>query len=475
MRVVLDFINTTTPERVDEILKATGSTIVKTLDVKGLIYLVDAPRLSVFKPYRDEVLYRDDAKTNIQPMAFDPRDVSPGDARDWWIGAITPYAPKTAWTLKRPVDRATVYLVDSGVNLVSELTDRVEHAYSFNGDHVDRRGHGTALASLICGKNLGLTGVGVKSVKLFDEGVPTLLSDILTAIQWMVNDHAAVLETDPSHVGIVNCSWIVDKDATIENALAQALERRLIVVAAAGNGGNDVAAYTPGSMEGVITVGACTEAMVPANFSNIGEAIDFWMPGTALLAQKADGQYATIDGTSPATAIATAAVANFISYAVAEYAAELTAPDLVEVLLAQSTGVKTFPNCINAQPRLLVAGPAVLGVFEPGETVSLRLYHPEDMDAIDVAGLPVGFRVEAGVLSGVAPDVAGPTISSFTVKLTKAAMSSTFVLEFVTVPAGHAKDGATLSQQTGEEVVVAPVKDRIIAYQLASSGSPGKV
>lgn len=101
----------------------------------------------------------------------------------------------------------------------------------------------------------------------------------------------------------------------VEQAIAHAESRGVLVVAAAGNDGTnlDLAPGWPASYEfsNMITVGASTPTDSRAGFSNYGAVVDVFAPGVLILSSMPNGELSFMSGTSQATpvVVGTAALA----------------------------------------------------------------------------------------------------------------------------------------------------------------------
>lgn len=95
----------------------------------------------------------------------------------------------------------------------------------------------------------------------------------------------------------------VEEDAFVRDAVAYALSRGSLVVAAAGNDGCDCMLY-PAAYEEVVAVGALSNSSQPASFSSYGATLDVLAPGTDMYstswsADNPTGAYASgLAGTS---------------------------------------------------------------------------------------------------------------------------------------------------------------------------------
>lgn len=242
-----------------------------------------------------------------------------------------------------------VYLMDSGVNWDHVEFTELAHDDFWKSDTFadfsDKVGHGTAMASCIAGKNIGVAkNVKVRSIKISeDETVPFSLIDLNNAISALLRE----CQANPAVTRIVNASWTVPKNTFLESRFQALLNAGVTIVAAAGNTGTDIAALSPAGMaNGVITVGAIDKYDIPAGFNNIapsdsglttnyGNMLDMFAPGekvTLALATDPTG-YNIVSGTSASAAYVTGVAAQ----TAALFEGQVPNPVLMQKLIDVST------------------------------------------------------------------------------------------------------------------------------------------
>jgi hypothetical protein len=88
----------------------------------------------------------------------------------------------------------------------------------------------------------------------------------------------------------------------MDDIIDAAVEAGIVVVTAAGNGKADACNFTPASAKNAITVGATTSNDEVSYFSNHGECVDVYAPGSRIVSVDADSKtgYASYSGTSMA-------------------------------------------------------------------------------------------------------------------------------------------------------------------------------
>lgn len=178
--------------------------------------------------------------------------------------------------------------------------------------------HGTQVLSTIAGPELGVargTQIEVINYDIYPQGesassVALLITGVEAAIDHFIDNPGT-----PSVICIANGSEAPATSSLLEERIAEAVGRGITVVVAAGNEGSNASSFIPaayGTMDGVICVGASDQTNQPLSSSNSGPAVDLHAPGlnvnTFDPAFTEAGQATPMTGTSPATAIVSAAV-----------------------------------------------------------------------------------------------------------------------------------------------------------------------
>lgn len=335
MRFIVDFHNNTAQSDIDSYLSTNGCTVIKEWDNFDKVYLVEAAAEPPVTPITAFV--RDNHALAIKPLlnaeinnywgkAINPEyptaTISTTDPKDWWknFSMQTPVFDAPTAEFSKKGKHIHVYIMDSGIKADHPEFEGVEitNVYTITpGNFNDNSGHGTALASVISGKTCGISTAKLKNVKIYEPNHDTLQSEILDALDAILND------VPDKHFALVNCSWIIDKNEWVEYKMREMTQRGIWIIAAAGSTGAPIDDVTPASMPEVYTVGAYDQNLLPCNFSdytgeyiaptqgetNHGE-LDGWAPGIDIWVAKLDGSYGYAAGTSIATAIMTACAAN---------------------------------------------------------------------------------------------------------------------------------------------------------------------
>ena len=122
----------------------------------------------------------------------------------------------------------------------------------------------------------------------------------------IANTTSAIFEAAEAGCGVINLSLTTNKHSeALEDAVRFALDCESLVVASAGNNGDDTKGYCPVHMDdpGLIVVGACAgsyNAPVLTSYSNYGASVDVFAFGTSIKSCSLTGGYETRTGTSQA-------------------------------------------------------------------------------------------------------------------------------------------------------------------------------
>ena len=214
-----------------------------------------------------------------------------------------------AWDITTGSSDVVVAVIDTGVLLNHpDLSGQLLDGYDFisdtdislDGDGVDDNPddpgdqddvegssfHGTHVAGTIAAASNNATGVAgiawntrILPLRVLGYGGGTSY-DIIQAVRYaagLSTDYAGIQRDAP--VDVINLSLGGSSYSQSEAAVYQeAREQGVIIVAAAGNSGNDDKMY-PAAYDGVVSVSAATIDENLASYSNYGETIDIAAPG----------------------------------------------------------------------------------------------------------------------------------------------------------------------------------------------------
>jgi len=275
------------------------------------------------------------------------------------------------------------------------------HGYDFvsdDGDPMDDNLHGTHVAGILAAvgnDENGIAGVawsaGIMALKAFDETGAGSLDDTISAIAY----------AEAAGARVINASWgTTTRSRGLDEAVAEAVRRGVVVVAAAGNNGSEVS-FHPAAVPEAIAVGATDARDGSSTFSNHGSFVDLVAPGDAIHSTAPNAAWTLLSGTSMAaphvSGVAVLLLTRRPSFTPNEIAAILG-----------STAVELRTDRFTGAGRVH-AGRAV-AISEPLPTAELRL--PPRLggvlDLLGTAGGPgfAGYVLELGV--GLRPDTWTP-------------------------------------------------------------------
>jgi serine protease len=196
-----------------------------------------------------------------------------------------------------------VAIIDTGIDYnYSELSGAFKGGFNYvgrNGDPLDDNGHGTHVAGIIAAANNGAGVVGVASdvdvysLKVLDTCGSGKTSDIIQAVQWVVDKKKEI-----GGNWVINLSLGSDTASGAEaTEFATATDAGILVVAASGNGysGADGLAY-PADYPGILSVGAVDSTNAVATFSQRGADLKVVAPGVDVLSTYVSPLVSTNDG-----------------------------------------------------------------------------------------------------------------------------------------------------------------------------------
>jgi len=158
--------------------------------------------------------------------------------------------------------------------------------------------HGTHVAGTIgayTNNSVGVAGVAPNSefaiFKALDAAGMGFYADVVAGIHWLHTDGAAP---------IISMSIGGPKDSALERELSEAYAAGTLLIAAAGNDGDDTLNW-PAAHPDVVSVAATTAAGQKASFSNCNSDVEIAAPGKDIWSTFPGNSYGSISGTSMAT------------------------------------------------------------------------------------------------------------------------------------------------------------------------------
>jgi subtilisin family serine protease len=241
-------------------------------------------------------------------------------------------------------DGVRIYIVDTGVDANHpDLSGRVLDgfdAFNQNLDQSDCQGHGTHVAGIVAGTKYGVAKKSlIVPVRVLNCSGQGNTSTLTAGIDWILKNHSA------DYAGIINMSLGGPKDDAVNAAVSQLVDAGMVVITAAGNSNVDACTFSPASARGVVAVGSINYEGFKSPFSNWGDCVDIFAPGSKI-SSNVPGNYSAISqksGTSQAAGFVSGAVATYVSGDLARWS-----DGLLESLSALSQrGVVLDSNSLN--------------------------------------------------------------------------------------------------------------------------------
>ncbi|MBN1944916.1 MAG: S8 family serine peptidase [Bradymonadales bacterium] len=203
----------------------------------------------------------------------------------------------------RPVRAATVAILDTGVDSGHVELGRV-FLPSPGGE--DGHGHGThcaGIAGAIANNGLGIASLNLDGRFLQIASYPALTRHGHGTIESIAQ---AIIDATQGGVDVISLSlggYHPEPPKAQVDAIEFALRSGVIVVAAAGNNGEDARHHAPANIPGVIAVAAVDREGRRAPFSNGNTSLQrpIAAPGVDILSLAPGGDYVSYSGTSMAT------------------------------------------------------------------------------------------------------------------------------------------------------------------------------
>ncbi|MGP3984722.1 S8 family peptidase [Streptomyces sp. KR80] len=206
----------------------------------------------------------------------------------------------------------TVYVIDTGVRIThQDFGGRASHGFdAVDNDNTadDGHGHGTHVASTAAGTAHGVAKKAkVVAVRVLNDQGSGSTAQVVAGIDWVTKNHSG-----PS---VANMSLGGGVDPALDSAVQKSIASGVTYAVAAGNSNANAERFSPARVAEALTVGSTTNSDARSNFSNWGQRLDVFAPGSSITGawRTSDTATNTISGTSMASPHVAGAAAVYLA------------------------------------------------------------------------------------------------------------------------------------------------------------------
>jgi thermitase len=308
--VMIQFTPDARPDARNEYIRQIGGTTRTQIDRLNTVVVTLRPNTSLESLPPSAIVVRAEINEIAEAAQVADAVTSTNDARFAEQWAFPVVGLPQAWAALPAGNQVVIAVIDSGICAGHpDLQGRITAGYDFIENDAapqDDYGHGCGVAGVIAANSnnsIGIAGVAPNTLIM-----PLRVLDS-SGIGNYAAISAAIIYAADNGAQIINLSLAGPTFSQImADAVAYAIQRGVIVVAAAGNFGRQ-GAYYPAAFPSVIAVGSIDPGLQHSAFSNYGADIDIWAPGRDILTTSTNGDYQFMSGTSFAAPIVAGLVA----------------------------------------------------------------------------------------------------------------------------------------------------------------------
>lgn len=206
------------------------------------------------------------------------------------------------------------YIIDTGIEIShTEFAGRATVGYDAIADGrngIDCNGHGTHVSGTTGGKTYGIAkGVALVAVRVLDCNGSGSTSGVIAGVDWVTANRVLP--------AVANMSLGGGASTSLDDAVKRSIMAGVAYAIAAGNGNiigiaQDACKYSPARVPEAMTIGATTNTDAKTSWSNYGNCVDWFAPGSGITSAWLNGGTNTISGTSMATPHTTGVAALYL-------------------------------------------------------------------------------------------------------------------------------------------------------------------
>lgn len=205
----------------------------------------------------------------------------------------------------------SVYIIDTGIRQThSQFGGRALPGYSVINDGYGTVGchwHGTHVAGTVGGSTVGIAKEAtLYAVRVLDCNGSGSTSGVIAGVDWVTSNKRLP--------AVANMSVGGGLSSSLNSAIEKSIQSGVVYAVAAGNNSSDACSYSPSSTTNAITVAASTSSDYQASYSNVGNCVDLYAPGSSIYSSwnTDDNSMGTASGTSMATPHVAGAAALYL-------------------------------------------------------------------------------------------------------------------------------------------------------------------
>ena len=372
----------------------------------------------------------------------------------------------------------TAYVVDTGINSThTDFTGRIKSGFTAISDGngtEDCNGHGTHVSGIMAGTKYGVAkSASIVPVRVLDCAGSGTVAGLISGLNWAITNHTAGVPA------VANLSVGAAVSASLNSAVASAVADGITVVVAAGNDNANACNYSPASAPSAITVGATASNDTRSSFSNYGNCLDIFAPGTSISsAYKGSATaVASMSGTSMASPFVAGIAAIYLeSFASATPAAvtkaitDAASPNVVGSAGVDSPNKLAYSASFVAAPATVPSVPLSLTTTSASQSVALAWALPASDGGSAITDYKIEYKLSNVTAWTVFAHAASTTRTANISGLTNGTQYSFRVSAVNAVGTGTATT-AVLATPVAPIILTAPTSPRALAVYASFNGA----